>query len=971
MTDLHGFELLKAQDIPELNTTARLWRHKQTGAELLSMENQDENKVFGITFRTPPEDSTGIAHIMEHSVPCGSEKYPLKEPFIELVKGSLKTFLNAFTYPDKTCYPVASQNLQDFYNLIDVYVDAVFHPLIPEHTLQQEGWHYELESLEDELIFKGVVFNEMKGSFSNPDRVLEQFKLESVYPDNTYGLNSGGDPKAIPDLTYTQFKEFYATNYHPSNARIYMYGDDDPAERLRLMNTYLSGFEKINVKTQVALQPRFDEPGRVTKVYDAGQDAGEKKSMLAVNWMLPENDDPELVLGMGILAHILVGTPASPLRKALIDSGLGEDLVAGGLEDELRQLIFSTGLKGIASADADKVEGLVLETLAALVKDGIDAEMVAAALNTVEFRLRENNAGQFPQGLLLMLRALTTWLHDGDPFAPLAFEQPLAAIKARLANGEAYFESLIRDHFLENTHRVTLLLEPDAELRAREDAAEEARLAAARASMSEAQLQVVVENTLALKKLQDTPDSPEALASLPALTLADLDTEIRTIPLEEQELDGCRVFYHDLFTNGLLYLDIGFNLHSLPQEYLPYAGLFGQTLLEMGTDSQDFVQLSQRIGRDTGGIYPSNLLAAVRDADQSAAWMFLRGKATAAQADKLLGVLRDVLLTTQLDNQERFRQIVLEEKAGQEASLTPSGHMVVNTRLASKFSEAGWADEQTGGVSYLFFLRQLVEAIDKDWPGVLAQLEKLRTLLLNRNAMLCNVTVDAGNWQAVQPQLADFVAAMPSADFVPASWTRQAGPEHEGLSIPAQVNYVGKGSNLYQSGFQRHGSALVINRFLATTWLWEKVRVQGGAYGGFSTFDANSGVFNFLSYRDPNLLDTLQTYDGTPGFLRELDLSPSELTRSIVGAIGQLDAYQLPDAKGFSSLRRSLTGIDDAFRQQGRAEVLATTAADFKAFADALDAVKQNGQVVVLGSAQDIESANDERGAWLDVKKVL
>ncbi|TEU10373.1 MAG: peptidase M16, partial [Anaerolineales bacterium] len=664
MTNFHSLELLREQNIAELNTKAQLFRHVTTGAELLSLENDDENKVFGITFRTPPPDSTGVAHILEHSVLCGSRKYPVKEPYVELLKGSLKTFLNAFTYPDKTCYPIASQNLQDFYNLINVYLDAVFYPRITPHIFQQEGWHYELENPDDPIIFKGVVFNEMKGAYSSPDRVLAEYSQYSLFPDTTYGLESGGHPRHIPDLTYEQFKAFHQTYYHPSNARIFFYGDDHSDERLRSVNDYLKNFEPLAVDSAVHLQPRFDQPKRLTRSYAVSQDADiHKKGMVTVNWLLSETTDPETNLALHVLEHILIGTPASPLRKALIDSGLGEDLAGVGLEDELRQMFFSTGLKGIDAKDADRIEALALQTLTTLTQEGIDPHTLEAALNTIEFRLRENNTGNFPRGLLLMLRSLTTWLYDGDPLALPAFEAPLAAIKTHLATDETYFEDMVCQYLLQNPHRTTLILQPDPDLSGREEAAEKERLAQARAIMSRADLRAVIANTRQLKKMQETPDPPEALATIPRLRLSDLDKKNKIIPLELLERNGTQILYHDLFSNGIAYLDVGFNLHTLPQEYLPYVPLFGRALLEIGTEQEDFVTLSQRIGRKTGGIRPESFTSVIRETKEGVVWLFLRSKAIPAQADDLLAILRDVLLTVRLDNQERFRQMVLEEKA--------------------------------------------------------------------------------------------------------------------------------------------------------------------------------------------------------------------------------------------------------------------------------------------------------------------
>jgi Zn-dependent M16 (insulinase) family peptidase len=972
----HGFELIREREIPEINSLARIYRHIKTGAELLSMENDDENKVFGIVFRTPPPDSTGLPHIMEHSVLCGSRKYPVKEPFIELSKGSLNTFLNAMTSPDKTSYPVASQNVQDLYNLIDVYLDAVFYPRISPHTLQQEGWHYELESPDDPLTFKGVVFNEMKGAYSSPDNLLYRHNLRSLFPDSPYGLDSGGDPAAIPDLAYEQFNAFHQTYYHPSNARLFFYGDDDPEERLRFLNEWLKDFEWIEVGSGIPLQPRFDEPRAITVPYDAGEEAGEpgsdaKKGMFAVNWMLTENNVPETTLGLIVLDHILIGTPASPLRKALIDSGLGEDLAGGGLNDHIRQMTFSAGLKGIDPQDADKVETLIDETLGALAREGIEREMVEASLNTVEFRLRELNTGRFPRGLALMFSAMSTWLYGGDPLAPLAFETPLGAIKDRLAAGERCFEALTRQHLVDNTHRTTVLLKPDSNVRQEQEATEQERLAQVKASMSEDELRQVIEDARELKRRQETPDPPEALATIPTLNLDDLDKENKLIPVEVTQRGQSTTLYHDLFTNGIVYLDLAFDVHTLPQDLLPYLPLFGQALVKMGTETEDFVKLSQRIGRKTGGISPSVLTSTVVGAAEAAVRLILRGKATVAQADDLLAILQDILLTCKLDDQERFRQLVLEAKARQEAGLVPGGHSIVNTRLAAQFDEAGWASEQTGGVEQLFFVRQLAEAVETNWPGVLAKLQALREILVNQNGLVCNVTLDRENWAQFEPKLERFAASLPAAPADAASWVPQPLAENEGLTIPARVNYVAKGANLYEHGYGLNGSISVITNYLRATYLWERIRVQGGAYGGFCAFDRHSGLFSYLSYRDPNLLGTLENYDGTVQFLRDLDLSQEELVRSIIGAIGRIDAYQLPDAKGYTSLVRYLIRESDEERQRLRDGALGTTVADFLAFADVLERIREQGHVVVLGSKEAIDEANAVRGSWLEVTKVL
>ncbi len=964
----HGFELLAERQVPEINSTIMLYRHARTGARLLSIANDDENKVFGITFRTPPTDSTGVAHIREHSVLCGSRKYPAKEPFIELKQGSLATFLNAFTYPDKTCYPVASQNLQDFYNLIDVYLDAVFYPLIPEHVLQQEGWHYELDDPAAPLSVKGVVFNEMKGAYSSPDELLQETSRTSLFPDNLYRLDAGGDPAAIPDLTYTQFKAFHDTYYHPANAYIYFYGDDPEPERLRLIDAWLTDFDAQDVRSQIPLQTRFSQPKRITVPYDSG-DAPDARSYLTVNWLLPERTDVETSLGLSILSHILIATPASPLRKALIDSSLGEDVI-GGHEDRLRQTTFSAGLKGVRRENVEKAERLIFDTLDQLARDGLDPDTVTASLNTVEFRLREKNTGRFPRGLAMMLSALSTWLYDGDPIAALAFEQPLNAIKVKATNAHS-FESLLVDHLVDNAHRTTVILEPDREEGQRREAAEKERLAKTKAAMSAVELQKVMDDFAELQRRQQTPDSPEALATIPVLKLSDLDRRIKTIPIEIMQQRHTPILYHDLFTNGIVYLDLGFDLHSLSQELLPYAGLFGRLLIEMGTGREDFVKLSQRIGRTTGGLRSTIFTSSLHRADRSSGYLFVRGKATIQQSTALLDILQDILLTVRLDNRERFRQIVLKKKAGMEAGLVPGGITVVNQRLRARFDEADWAAEQIKGVSQLFFLRTLAAAIENDWPTVLSKLEAVRHQLVNRSATVVNVTLDSDHWAAFHPQLESFVESLPSAAVVAETWQPQFDAHAEGLTIPAQVNYVGKGAALYRLGYNLHGSSLVISNYLNKTWMWEKVRQQGGAYGGEGAFDIHSGVFTYLSYRDPNVLATIDNYDAAEKFLRELNISDAELTKAIIGAIGDLDAYLLPDAKGFSSMTRHLIGYTDARRQQFRDEVLSTTARDFKLFADVLAGIQEHGVVVVLGSQAAIENADAERHHWLKVTKVL
>jgi Zn-dependent M16 (insulinase) family peptidase len=969
MTVIHGFELIREQEIGELRTKAQLFRHVGTKGELLSLINEDENKVFGITFRTPPSDSTGVPHILEHAVLCGSRKYPVKEPFVELLKGSLNTFLNAMTYPDKTCYPVASQNVKDFYNLIDVYLDAVFYPRLTPAVLHQEGWHFELEP-DNLLTIKGVVFNEMKGAYSSPDHLLAEYSQRSLFPDVTYGLDSGGDPEEIPNLTFEQFKTFHETYYHPSNARIYFYGDDDPEMRLRIANEYLKDFGWMPVDSEIPLQKRFDRPKRIIRAFAGGKEE-EAKGMFTLNWMLDETTHKELNFAFHMLEYILLGMPGSPLRKALMDSNYGEDIAGEGLASEIRQMYFSAGLKGMDPKNADQVENVILTTLTELVSQGIDRRTVEAAQNTIEFTLRENNTGNYPRGLVLMLRALTTWLYGRDPLALIAFEAPLKSVKKEISQKSSFFEELIDRYLLKNPHRTHLVLEPDPDLAKKEVASVRDRLAKARAVMSASDLGEIRLTAQKLKERQETPDPSEDLAKIPSLRLGDLSRVNKLIPLDCLLVKETKTLYHDLFTSGIAYLELGFNLHTLPQGFLSYVPLFGRGLLEMGTEEEDFVSLTLRISRKTGGIHPVFHTSVVKGSKTGTTWLFLRGKAMMAQMEELLAILRDVLLTVRLENQARFRQIVLEAKARLEQAIVPAGHQMVNLRLRAPFNEADWAAEQMKGVSYLLFLRELARRVEEDWSSVHQDLEKIRKILVNRNAMLINVTVDGKGWKQCQPQVQEFLEHLPASPVEMVPWNPDRKTDFECMTIPAQVNYVGKGTSLYARGYRFHGSAHVISRHLRNAWLWERIRVQGGAYGAFCLFDRLSGVLTFLSYRDPNLLGTLEAFDASGQYLKNLELSDDELKKAIIGTIGDIDQYQLPDAKGYTSMVRYLTGETDAERQRMREDVLGTTIKDFRSFGELLEGAAETSLVKVLGSQTAADEVEGKRPGWLKVFPVL
>ncbi|KAF8058036.1 PREP1 [Scenedesmus sp. PABB004] len=979
--EAHGFELVQQQFVREYDSQVLLYRHKKTGAELISVVNADENKTFGAVFRTPVSDSTGIPHILEHSVLCGSRRYPIKEPFVELMKGSLNTFLNAFTYPDRTCYPVASTNTQDFYNLVDVYLDAVLHPrcVADRQTFEQEGWHLELDDPSAPLSYKGVVFNEMKGVYSSPDSMFYRVVQQALFPDNTYRHDSGGDPEVIPQLTFEQFQEFHAKYYHPSNGRFWFYGDDDPTKRLALLDAYLGEFEARPVDSEVATQPLLPEPRTVTAHYAAGDsEDGDGKAYAAVNWVLTSEPlDVETELALGFLDYLLLGTPAAPLRKALNDSSLGAALVGGGIDDELKQPIFSVGLKGVDPGSVGKVEALVLDQLNQLSVAGFTPGAVEAAVNTIEFSLRENNTGSFPRGLSLMLRAVGAWIYGRDPYTPIQWEDALSHFKARLSGGDDVFGPLITKYLLNNPHRVTVVMLPDTALAAKTEADEKARLDAIRAKLSEDDLKQVVEETAALKERQETPDSPEALACIPSLKLSDIPKAITTVPTSLSSRDGgATLLSHELFTNDVLYAEAALDMTGLPPALLPLVPLFSRSLTQMGTASESFVQLTERIGRKTGGLSVYPFTSAKRGQDQPVAYLMVRGKAMGHNSGDLFTLMGDILATARLDDRARFTQMVAETKAGLEAGIIGSGHRFAGSRLAAQRSVAGWVSESMGGLSYLEYVRGLAKRVEEDWEGVQADLEAIRSHLLQRKGAIVNLTGDERALSAAQAHVDDLLSRLPGTAALSGAaggWQGALPRVNEALVVPTQVNYVGKAANLYaDAGYSLSGAAYVIEKHLGTSWLWDKVRVVGGAYGGFCSFDSHSGMFTYLSYRDPNLLDTLAAYDGTPGFLRDLSLDADGLTKAIIGTMGDLDAYQLPDAKGYSALSRYLLGVSDEERQARRDQVLGTTLKDFKEFADVVACVSGDaGRVVAVTSADKAAAVLAERPDFWEVRKVL
>jgi len=998
-----AYEVLSTDVVEEYGAYCTLYRHVKSGAELLSVAADDDNKVFGVTFRTPPSDDTGVPHILEHSVLCGSRRFTTKDPFVQLLQGSLQTFLNAFTYPDRTCYVVASQNTKDFYNLVNVYADAVFHPraVSDPNVHAQEGWHLELEKKDDPLTYKGVVYNEMKGVYSSPDSLLYRRAQNSLFPDNTYAVDSGGDPKAIPDLSFEDFKEFHERFYHPANSRIYFSGDDDVAERLRLMDEYLCEFDASPesrpasvVKTQ---NKRFAEPLKETHPYPVSAESDDADShMVMINWLLDDKRPTATQeLAVGVLDHLLMGTTQSILRKTLMESGLGAAVVGGGVSDELLQATFSVGLKGVKPEKVEDVEKLIDETLKKAVEEGFADDAIAASMNTIEFQMREFNTGSFPRGLSFMLGSMTKWLYDESPTDALKFEEPLRELKAQIAeSGSAVFSDMIRDLFINNTHRTTVQMVPSTTLESEQLKEEEDRLAAIKAELDDDKLENIIKSTKELKALQAAEDSPEDRATVPSLTLNDLERKVTEYPIavtENENDTGVTMVRHEMSsTSGIAYVDVGLDMSGVPLEDVPLLSMFSRLLKENGAGDLSDVALSRRIGTYTGGVSVSlNILGlrkkgepmnTVGDGSHLSTKLFFRGKATSDRTEYLFEIFNLMMKEANLDCQSKVLEMIRESKARLSSSIQGSGHQYSNSRLKSRYSPVSYISEIMGGITYVDTLKKLEEQAENDWPALLARFENIRNVMLEqstcRDGVIVNLTGDKAVLDTVQPDVDKFISSLPGdgSNKLPDFYTTehpwitaaraemsQAAPvKDEGFVVATQVSYVGKGGRLFEKGETVPGSTAVVSKFLRTGYLWDHVRVIGGAYGGFCTFSPEDGFFSFLSYRDPNLAGTLDVYDATASHLaasaKALAEDPDALSTAIIGAIGDMDSVLSVDQKGWTSLQRWMSGVTPEARQRFRNEIIDCSAEDFAAFSERLEGLK-DPSVAVVSSKGAFEAA--------------
>jgi presequence protease len=968
-----GFQVRRVEQIPEIGVTAYEIDHEKTGAKLLHLHCEDRENLFSIGFRTPPHDSTGVPHILEHSVLAGSEHYPLKDVFNELLRGTLQTFINAFTYPDKTIYPVASQERRDFFNLARVYTDLVLHPRLMKETFLQEGHHLEFDAHGD-LSVSGIVYNEMKGAYSSPDALMYKALQENLYPDTPYACDSGGAPEAIPDLTYEKFREFHRTFYSPSNARFFLYGNIPTGEHLAFLAEMLAGFDRVTMDSSIALQPRWGESRSIHGFYPI--DREEKltgKTTVNIAWMTAENTNAEEAMLLAIVSDLLIGSAAAPLRKALIDSGLGEDLSpVTGLERDLKQIAFAIGLRGTDPDRAPQIEALIMETLGRVATGGFDNELIEGTLHQVEFHGRELVRGSYPYGIVLMGRAYHTWLHDGDPLTDLNFPRAIRAIRHKWETDPDLFQGVVRTWLLDNHHRLLSMMEPSRTIQEEREQAARERMVLLKASLSPTDRERICSQTEALKRFQTEPDPPEAASTLPKLNLGDISRGVETIPTEKSAIGDVPAFSHELFTNGIAYLDLAFDVSDIPADLQPYLPLLGKLTVQMGAAGLTYEAMSKRIALRTGGLGAN--LASGMTADGKSGWqkMFFSVKALYRNIEEALGIIRDILTAGDLNDDGRMRDLILEKKNGLNASVIPSGHLFAQMAAAAALSLPSWRTEQWHGRTQLRFISGTADGLNEHQEELRGKLRRLREIVFTRSRLHLNLTADGEGMTQLARAAVILSEALPTGAPPVGTEEKTRRTGHIGIAIPAQVCYVAKVLAAPPYRDPLSATLFVLARQLSNGYLYRHIRVQGGAYGGACRYDPLGGLFAFTSYRDPHLAETLENYRRAVDTALGDPVSRDEMEKAVIGAIGALDRPLDPAGKGYTALIREFSGLTDADRRRFREEVLDSTPERLQEAArDYFSSAEETAVVAVCASEERLRQANENLPEKLTLEKLI
>jgi Zn-dependent M16 (insulinase) family peptidase len=969
----HGFQIRRVEQIPEIRVTAYEIEHEKTGAAILHLHCDDRENLFSIGFRTPPRNSTGVPHILEHSVLAGSERYPLKDVFNELLRGTLQTFINAFTYPDKTIYPVASQERRDFFNLARVYTDLVLRPRLLRETFRQEGHHLEFDA-NGELSVSGIVYNEMRGAYSSPDTLMYKAIQENLYPETPYAYDSGGDPDSIPALTYEQFREFHRIFYSPTNARIFLYGDIPTKEHIAFLAEMLACFDRVAVDSSIGLQNRWREPRTVKGFYPI--DKEEKptgKTTVNLAWMTAENIDSETAMILTIVSDLLVGSAAAPLRKALIDSGLGEDLSpVTGLERDLKQIAFAVGLRGTNPEKAPRIEALIFDTLREVSANGFDRELIEGTLHQIEFHGREMVRSAYPYGIVLMGRAYHTWLYGGDPITDLNFPRTILGIRGKWESDPALFQEIIRKWFLENQHRILSVMEPSTTFLEDRERAVRERMNRLKESLSPDVQQQIREETLAMKRFQTEPDPPEAAAALPKLKIEDISREIESIPTERLAVVGVPVFNHDIFTNGIAYLDLAFDVSDVPEELQSYLPLLGKLTVQMGAAGLSYEAMAKRLALRTGGLGVNLTTGLTVDGRRSWQKMIFSVKALYRNVDEAIGIVLDILTAGDLTDADRMRDLILEKKNNLHASVIPSAHLFAERAAAATLSLSAWRNEQWHGRTQLRFIAGTADRLTDIREDLREKLLRLREMVFVRNRLHLNLTADEEGLGRLAGTTGALLETLPAGN-PPAKLPEQARrAEHIGIAIPAQVCYVTKALAAPPYDDPLSAALFVLARQLSNGYLYRHIRVQGGAYGGSCRYEPLGGLFAFLSYRDPHLAETLAVYRDAVDSAMQNPVTQEELEKAVIGSIGALDRPLDPAGRGYTALIREFSGLNDSARLRFRKEVLNVTPKRLQETARRYFPTASEGSVVAVCAAADrLQKANETLKEKLTLEKLI
>lgn len=957
--DLAEYEILDEHRVEDVQSDGFILRHKKSGARIAILSNNDDNKVFYIGFRTPPEDETGVPHIIEHTTLCGSKKFPVKDPFIELAKGSLNTFLNAMTYPDKTVYPVASCNDQDFKNLMDVYLDAVFNPNITkyEEIFRQEGWHYELTGKDDELKINGVVYNEMKGAYSSPDEVLSSQIYRSLFPDNTYSKDSGGNPEYIPKLTYEAYLDFYHKYYHPSNSYIYLYGDMDVVERLEWLDKeYLSLYDYKKVNSEINKQPAFDEIKNVEAQYSITMDdSQENKTYLSYNRVVGDSLDEMLYQAFDVLDYALVSSPGAPVKQALIDAGIGDD-VYGSYDAGILQPVFSFVAKNANASQADEFESIIESTLKEVVKTGINKEALLAGINSSEFKFREADFGQFPKGLLFGLNCLDSWLFDDmKPFIHLECLGTFA--KLRKAVDTDYFEKLIQEYLLDNTHGSSVTVKPKRGLGNEREEALAKELSDYKASLSDEEIKKLIEDTEHLKKYQEEPSSDEDLRKLPMLTRADMKKNAMPFSNIEDELLDVKVVRHDIESNGIDYISFLFDAGDFAQSELGYLGFFTNALGLVSTEKYSYTDLANATNIYTGGISTGTASHPdIKDRNNFVFKFEVKLKVLEKNLDKALELMEQMLLSSDFTDTKRLGELVAQIKARLQANLSSSGHLVAAMRSMSSFSRYALYQDELKGIAFYRSICHIEKELSESPKSVSDKLAAIAKKLFARNRMLISFTGNDEAYGNAKPSLEKVIAEFNKMSAVGNQAEVHFNTAKEAFIDASQIQYVAKTGDFICEGYEYTGALRLLRIILSYDYLWINVRVKGGAYGCMNTF-LRSGESYFVSYRDPNLSDTLDVYDRIPEYIKSFSPDERDMTKYIIGTFSALDTPMNPEAKGSRSLSAYLEGITYEQIQKERNEILNAQPEDIRRLADLVEAVLKKDSICVIGNENMIKES--------------